>query len=624
MRKTLLLALIGIHLQTPALPADGKYGTDKAEARLYLDKQDREEQVWIPMRDGIRLSADIFFPEGERSSLPTILIRTPYDFRRVVDGRTEEIATFLRTGYAVVLEYERGRHWSEGQYTFLNGAFEDGYDTIEWIVNQAWSNKKVGTFGCSSSAEHQMGLACMSHPGHAAMIPMAPGAGIGVIGPFHEQGNFYRGGVWQGFWFAWYYDRGWTYRPSFPQHLSREDRIRLAQFFDIAPKMPAVNLDKQIFTLPLTDLRDSIEGPVSDLDDFIRRLPADPKWDQVELADEGDRFGVPSLWVFSWYDVAIAPNIAFYNYQRNNALTQRARDNQYMVIASTTHCGMGTETEETVIGERAMGDARFDYMKLFVDWFDHWLKGVQNGVTEQPKVQLYTMGRNAWSYHDQWPAKGTRFVRYYLESNGDANGRFGDGQLLDEPPQEGRTDELVYDPGRPVPSLGGSVCCFSEDFVGGSFDQSAIELRQDVLVYTSPELEQGMEVTGPIEIVLYVSSDVRDTDFTVKLLDVYPDERAYNLDESIQRARYRDGYDRPALMVLDKVYEIRIGPLTTSNYFERGHRIRIEVSSSNFPRFARNLNTGGNNFDESAWVVAHNKIHHSPEYPSHIVLPIVP
>ena len=214
-------------------------------------------------------------------------------------------------------------------------------------------------------------------------------------------------------------------------------------------------------------------------------------------------------------------------------------------------------------------------------------------------------------------------MTFYLESEGSANSRFGDGTLAEKAPAKDSPDAFTYDPMNPVPSYGGNVCCTGNAVEGGAFDQQQMEARNDILVYTTEPLEEGIEVSGFIESVLYVSSDAKDTDFTIKLIDVYPDGRAYNLDETIQRVRYREGYDKEVFMEDGKVYELKMTPMSTSNYFEKGHRIRIEISSSNFPRFARNLNTGGNNYDEAEGVVAHNKIHHSRKYPSRVVMPVV-
>jgi putative CocE/NonD family hydrolase len=272
-----------------------------------------------------------------------------------------------------------------------------------------------------------------------------------------------------------------------------------------------------------------------------------------------------------------------------------------------------------------MGDARLDYDALTYGWFDHFLKGEDNGLLDTlPKVRYFTMGLNRWQTSETWPPKGARPTTFYLGSGGKANTRSGDGRLTSKAPAAANADRFTYDPMAPVPSYGGNVCCTGNAVTGGAFDQRKMEERPDVLVYSSEPFKEGTEVSGPVGVTLYVSSDAKDTDFTVKLLDVYPDGRAYNLDETIQRVRYRNGYDKPiALMEPGKVYKVAFQPLTTSNFFPAGHRLRVEVSSSNFPRFDRNLNTGGNNYDETKGVVAHNVVHHGPRHPSSVTVTVV-
>jgi putative CocE/NonD family hydrolase len=230
-----------------------------------------------------------------------------------------------------------------------------------------------------------------------------------------------------------------------------------------------------------------------------------------------------------------------------------------------------------------------------------------------------------WRGESEWPLARTQWTKYYLHSDGRANSRFGTGTLSLTAPGDELPDRYTYDPAIPVPSLGGPDWGASNpDMLPGAIDQSANETRHDILVYSTPPLEQGVEVTGPIQLVLYVSSDARDTDFTGKLVDVYPDGRAFNVQDGILRARYREGYGKKVFMEAGQVYQLTVDLQVTSNYFPPGHRIRVEVSNSNFPRFDRNLNTGGNNYDETTWVVAQNTIHHSARYPSHIVLPVIP
>jgi putative CocE/NonD family hydrolase len=359
---------------------------------------------------------------------------------------------------------------------------------------------------------------------------------------------------------------------------------------------------------------------------MIQRTPNDPAWYKGGLYHDDRPIGVPSFWFMSWYDVSIGPNLALFKHVREHGADAETRENQFAMVAPVGHCAYTRASENTVTGERSMGDARWDYNGLLYEWWDHWLKGEENGITDTlPKIRYYAMGKNEWKTASAWPPPAAEMVTYYLTSGGSANTLHGDGALTAQRPGEGTFDAFAYDPFDPVMSYGGNVCCIGGAIDSGSFDQQRVEAdREDILVYTTEPFTEGVEVSGPIEVTLFVSSDAKDTDFTVKLLDVYPDGRAFNLDESIQRARYREGYEGPPVfMEPGEVYEVKVGPLSTSNVFQAGHSLRIEVSSSNFPRFTRNLNTGGNNYDETEGVVANNRVHHSGEFPSHIRVPVV-
>jgi putative CocE/NonD family hydrolase len=588
-----------------------------------------EQKLMVPMRDGVRLATDVYRPNTEEP-VPIIFSRTPYNFNSYRDGRlsTRSMRSAwqaVKRGYAYVVQNERGRFFSEGEWDILGPPTTDGYDALSWMAEQPWSNGKVGTLGCSSTAEWQMGVAALDHPAHAALVPMGFGAGVGRVGEFYEQGNWYRGGAQQMLFAAWLYGNQNNQRPMFPRDISREDLIRVSRYFDLAPEMPGVDWSQALRHLPLADIMKSVQGPKGIYEDMIKRTPDDPAWYEGGLYHDDMPFGVPSIWFMSWYDVSTGPNLALFNHVRNNATDPEVANNQFAVIAPTTHCGYFRTTNPTIVGERDLGDARFDYTGLIYDWFDYWLMDEKNGITDRtPKVQYYTMGLNKWQSSSTWPPEGAEVVTYYLDSGGKVNSLSGDGRLTTNlPGPEDSADSFTYDPFDPVPSYGGNVCCTGNAIRGGSFDQREKEARHDILVYTTEPLETGVEVSGTIEITLYVSSDAKDTDFTVKLLDVYPDGKAYNLDETIQRARYREGYDKKVLMEKGQVYELPVSPMSTSNYFAKGHSIRIEVSSSNFPRFTRNLNTGGNNWDETEGVVAHNSVHHSRSHPSQIRLPVV-
>jgi len=588
-----------------------------------------EQKIMVPMRDGIRLATDVYRPKTD-TPVPIIFSRTPYNFNSWRDGkmstRTYRSAyEVVKLGYAYVVQNERGKFFSEGEWDILGPPTTDGVDALTWMAEQLWSNGKVGTQGCSSTAEWQMGVAALNHPAHAALVPMGFGAGVGRIGEFYEQGNWYRGGAQQMLFTSWLYGNQNIQRPTFPTELSREDLVRVSRFFDLAPEMPRVDWSKAFWHLPVMDIMKNVQGAKGIYERMIKRKPNDPAWYEGGLYHDDMDFGVPSLWFVSWYDVSSGPNLALFNHVRINAKDPEVAENQFVVIAPTLHCGFWRASEETIVGERNMGDIRFDYDGLIYGWFDYWLKGEKNGILDKtPRVQYYTMGLNKWQSSDTWPPEDARMVTYYLTSGGKANTLNGDGRLTKNPPgPEDHPDAFIYDPANPVPSYGGNVCCTGNAIKGGAFDQQQLETRPDILVYSTDPLDMGVEVSGTIEITLYVSSDVKDTDFTVKLIDVYPDGTAYNLDETIQRARYREGYDREVFMEEGKVYELRVSSMSTSNTFKKGHRIRIEVSSSNFPRFTRNLNTGGNNYDEGEGVFAENKVHHSATYTSRIRLPIV-
>jgi putative CocE/NonD family hydrolase len=589
-----------------------------------------DQKVMMPMRDGIRLATDIYRPKTTEK-VPIIFSRTPYNFNSWGDGeqrtRTAQRAfEAVKRGYAYVVQNERGRYFSEGEWDILGTPLTDGYDAFSWMKDQEWSNGKIGTLGCSSTAEWQMAVAALDHPSHAAMVPQSYGAGVGRVGEFFEQGNWYRGGVEQLLFFSWLYGvEHDKFKPRIPVGATQEDLIRISRFYDLAPENPRVDMSEALKHLPIKDILQNINGKREIFDKMVVRKPNDEDWFKGGLYHDNMDFGVPSFWFASWYDVSISPNLALYNHIRKNAKDPEVSDNQYLVIAPVLHCSYTRATENTIVGERSVGDARLNYDEQIYSWFDLWLKGEQNDFKENtPRVQYYTMGSNKWQSSETWPPSNANMETFYLQSGGGANSLFGDGKLISKKPgEQDNADAFTYDPMNPVTSYGGNVCCTGNAVKGGSFDQQVMETRNDILVYTTDPLKEGVEVTGFVETTLYVSSDVKDTDFTVKLIDVYPDGSAYNLDETIQRVRFREGYDKELFMEKGKVYKVALTPMSTSNYFKEGHRIRIEISSSNFPRFARNLNTGGNNFDEKEGVVAHNKVHHSNEYPSQIRIPIV-
>ena len=597
-----------------------------------------ERKLMIPMRDGKRMATDVYRPKDTSKKYPTVFVRTPYNFNfwDVRNGVPRDLSNELdavKRGYAFVEINERGHFFSEGNYDILGPPLTDGDDEFAWIGKQPWSNGKVGTIGCSSTAEWQLAVAARGNPAYTTMIAQGFGAGVGRVAPYHEQGNWYRGGAVQMLFIAWLYGEQNQVRPIPPPNVSQEELIRMSKSFDLAQQLPPVDWSKALRHLPVMDIMKAVDGPRGIFADempvdtggaMIKRDPNDAAWNRGGLWHDNMKINIPGFWFMSWYDVSVGPNLAAYNFVRKTARPEIANQ-QYAIIAPTLHCAYRRASENTIVGERSMGDARLNYEELTWGWFDHFLKGENNGVLEKmPRVRYYTMGLNKWQTSDTWPPRGAAPVTFFLSSGGRANTLNGDGALTNAAPTADRPDKFDYDPMNPVPSHGGNVCCTGNAVQGGAFDQHKMEERPDILVYTTEPLKEGIEVSGPIEVTLYVSSDAKDTDFTVKLIDVYPDGKAYNLDETIQRMRYRDGYDKPlAWLEPGKVYKFSFQPMTTSNYFDVGHRIRIEISSSNFPRFDRNLNTGGKNYDESVGVVAHNAVHHSKQYPSKITITVV-
>ena len=597
-----------------------------------------ERKVMMPMRDGVRLATDIYRPKDAAGPVPIVFVKTPYNFnywdvRNGAPADMNAALTAVKRGYAYVVQNERGHFFSEGNYDILGPPASDGYDAMDWLSKQSWSNGKIGATGCSSTAEYQPAVAAQGHPAFAAMNVQGFGAGVGRVGPYYEQGNWYRGGAVQMLFITWIYGQQNQVRPMFPKDTPQADLVAAARLFDLAPQMPPVDWSKALEHLPVQDILKNVGGPRGIFADampvatggrMIQRTPNDPAWYKGGLWHDDMALAIPGLWQMSWYDVSVGPNIEMFNHVQKTAPKALA-DQQWMIIAPVAHCAYTRATENTIVGERSMGDARLDYQEIMYGFFDRFLKGESNTrVDKLPKVTYFTMGSNTWQTSDTWPPKGASPRTFYLNSGGKANTLDGDGTLTPAPPPADTPDTFTYDPMNPVRSLGGNVCCTGNAIQAGAFDQRKTESREDVLVYTTQPFTEGIELSGPIVPTLYVSSDAKDTDFTVKVLDVHPDGRAYNLDESIQRMRYREGYDKaPVWMEDGKVYKVTLQPLNTSNYFAPGHRLRIEVSSSNFPRFDRNLNTGGNNYDESKGVVARNKVHHSKQFPSSITITVV-
>jgi putative CocE/NonD family hydrolase len=560
-----------------------------------------ERSVMVPMRDGVKLATDIYRPADLAGKLPVILMRTPYGKQ----GDAGQGNIFASNGYIVVVQDVRGKFESEGEYKIYNGDVTDWTDAFDWIGKQSWSNQRIGSFGCSYQGEQQIIAAQQHHPFHIAAIPQAAGGNLGRVGRNRTFWGSVEGGAnavsinfgWMPVWAST--DKGKSPKPN----------VQIASFLK---------------TLPLIDMTDRAGSPSWDWRNFLERSPDDPWWDKQGYLTEAAKISVAALHVSSWFDMANQALIEREIFSKN-ATNARARDNQYAIISPTTHCASERATSATKAGDLDVGDARLHYWDVYLAWFDRWLNGNEHALDSLPRVQYYTIGRNKWQKSDRWPVAGMRETSFYLRSDGGSNTNKGNGRLsLTAPPAAERADTFTYDPANPVPSRGGSICCTGDPKnVPGSFDQSDIEQRPDVLVYTGDVLREGLELTGPMRAEISLSSGALDTDVTVKLLDVFPDGRAMNMVEGITRSRYRDSFGKPTMMKPGAVYMVPVDLHATSWYLPPGHRLRVEVSSSNYPRFDRNLNTGGKNYDETTWKVAKNSVHHNATSVSRVILPVV-
>ncbi|WP_299535486.1 CocE/NonD family hydrolase [Ulvibacterium sp.] len=591
-------------------------------------KVELKKSVMIPMRDGIRLSTDLYWPKGSEKDLPVILIRTPYNknsFRNPKNDRSAIAYMFASNGFVVAIQDCRGKHESEGIYSPPAGQeAEDGYDAVDWLSKQEWGNGNVGTFGCSYLGEVQAAQAPLMHPNLKCMVPQN-GPMIGAANGQYRYWSGWKGGAFDlAAGIEWYLRAGVKYSLKPPQGLSECEVQAIREFYTPeATNLPKVDLEKLNWHLPLKDVMKKVGSAPNDWEKMVTTDYSDSWWhDVMGYYDGTEKINTPALHMTTWFDISVSESIYEFNYFRENSVTKNSANNQFIIVAPATHCGFTDMTENSIIGELKVGDARKEWNDIYLKWFGYWLKGEDNGITDMPKVQYYAMGDNKWKSSDVWPLKNTTYKEYYLRSNGHANSRNGDGGISTISPGNEPFDSFVYDPGNPVPTVGGPRGT-SYTTPSGSIDQTPVEIRNDVLVYTGEVLEEDLQVTGQLMAVFYVSSNAKDTDFTVKLVDVQPDGKAYNIQSSILRARYREGFTKKVWMEKDKVYKLEIDLNATSYMFKKGHRLRVQVSSSNFPLYDRNLNTGGNNYDETEWVVAKNIIHHSKRYPSHIVLPVI-
>ncbi|WP_176477732.1 CocE/NonD family hydrolase [Mesorhizobium sp. WSM3866] len=563
----------------------------------------------VPMRDGVELATDLYQPVGYGDKLSTILIRTKYGKApyRLPKPNNPEAMMFAAQGYSVVVQELRGLFDSGGNFGLLEHDARDGYDTLSWIASQPWSTGRVGTYGCSALGTTQVLVAQLCHPAHRCAI--IEGAGGSMTGHRHRLGDQrlcslrWGGAVELGMWV-----------PHFHQSHAK-DRSRPQ------PK-PDAEYERAFAILPIIDILKGLGSPPTEWEDWVSRNPDDPWFDRLGFLREDSKIHLPALFVHSWYDVGAGDALHQRRLFSSCGITAAAQEHQHIILSPAVHCGTATLTAPTVVGVRELGDARLDCWQIYLNWYDCWLKDKSDRIEDMPPIHYYVMGRNEWRAASEWPPAGVELQRWFLRSGGSANTRLGDGWLDLAPPSDDEpADSFVYDPGNPVPYLGVQGGNAKGTTVGPR-DYQEVELRHDVLCFTSEVLNEGMEVTGFVKAILFISSSAVDTDFVARLLDVHPDGRVLDVVDGILRVRYRDGFDRAVMMKPKEVYQIEIDLDATSNWFPPGHRLRLEISSSSFPRFDRNLNTGGNNWDETEWNVADNAVHHCAVFPSYILMPV--
>jgi putative CocE/NonD family hydrolase len=568
-------------------------------AKTYTFKIERD--VPVKMRDGVTLRADIFRPDTD-GKFPALLQRTPYDKH----GWGFEFAPkAAMRGYIVVLQDVRGRFSSEGEWRPFIHEAEDGYDTVEWVGSLPFSDGRVGMFGGSYVGATQM-LAATAHPPHLAGIC-----------PVVTASNYHDGWTYQGGAFEQWFNESWTSllaQDTVDRELQKYSNARKSENTLPLSKYPVFSLSS-----PGTTTSTSFLAPY--FLDWLQHPKYDNYWKTISIEDRYSEIRVPALHIAAWYDIFLGGSLRNYVGLKSRAATEEARNGQRLLVIIGGHAGGPRHVGEIDFGPEA---DQFDEGEATLSWYDFLFKGVQNEFSNGKRVKIFVMGRNQWRLEDDWPLARTRYTQYFLHAQSAANSSRGAGVLSTSAPGEEPVDKFIYDPANPVPTLGGPLCCDSEHRAPGPYNQSQVEERDDVLVFSTAPLDHDVEVTGPVRLNFFASSSAVNTDFTAKLVDVSPGGSAINITEGILRAIYRDSPEYPAPLVPGKVYPLTIDLWATSNLFRAGHRIRLEISSSNFPRFDRNLNTPGSAAYSSKLAVATNRVLHDRAHPSALVIPVVP
>jgi len=542
-----------------------------------------EFNVRIPMRDGVETSADIYRPDAE-GKFPAIIIRTPYD-----NSRDKENGPFFaKRGYVYITQDVRGRGDSDGRFYPLISEAQDGYDTHEWIGQQEWCSGKIGSFGGSYLGWTQVYAATMKSRYYTAMIPQVTPPDPFLNFPVQNGVLFLTSLEWV----------------VMIDGKSMQD-ISVIDWMNIYKQFPLITLDNKV-------------GRNSPFwKDWVAHYTWDEYWDDQSYQEKLWKTDIPAIHMSGWYDDDLIGNLMNFTNMYNHAKSVGKEKYQKMIVGPWPH-GFNRLRK---LGDFDYGpDALIDINELYLKWFDYWLKGKDTGILDEAPVKIFVMGDNVWRDENEWPLKRTVYTKYYFHSKGKANSLTGDGTLSTVPPENEKTDSYIYDPANPVPFI--YIPTVLQ--LGTNEDMRPIEERDDVLCYTSDILKEDVEVTGPLTVKLYASSDAKDTDFFARLVDVLPTGYAMRVNDGIVRARFRESYRNPSLIVPGKVYEYTIDLWATSLVFKKGHRIRVEITSSAFPKFARNRNMGDIPGFSDETKKAKQIIYHNAEFPTHIILPVIP
>jgi uncharacterized protein len=574
-----------------------------------------EKNVEIPMRDGCVLRGDLFRPDTPEK-LPVIINRTPYNKAMpMVFALTMDSLRAASAGYNVLIQDCRGRFASDGVWDCFTVEARDGYDTVEWAARQPWCNGNVGMYGASYMGATQW-LAATTAPPH-----------LKCISPLITASDYHDGWTYQGGAFSLFFNVSWTMAALSPPRLLRErekngaDGVLLGELGATIGSIDRMR--EKMHHLPLRDFPMFRKGAPYFFD-WLEHSRYDDYWKALNIEEHHQNITVPALNIGGWYDIFQGGTIRNYSGMRKNAANDSARHGQRLVLGPWHHAVPLANLVGSVDFGMASSPISIDLDGMQLRWFDHWLKGAAGGFDAEAPVRIFTMGINKWRDEKEWPLPGTDFRRFYLHSRGRANSAAGDGALSSEHPGDEPADVFLYNPTDPAPTIGGALCCYPGALQGGAWDQREAEARADVLVYSTEPLSEDLEVTGPVRMVLYASSSAPDTDFTAKLVDVDECGFARNLTEGILRARFRESFAHEKMLTPGEVTEFTIDMWSTSNLFQKGHRIRIEISSSNFPRFDRNPNTGHPQFADAETRPAIQTVTHKRGLASHVVLPVIP